>query len=464
MTSKAYKLVPSPFPQGSGSGISFEKMGYPTYYHPAMYNRPETNVNVYDEEISMLSQDNTKHHSFYQDISSSFASQTCDNQRQKSAKRSTIKGYSYCSDNQPKNSKVIMDRQTKMNKISEIMGYKEVSKQKPVKNKKSDKHRRVESSDYHKQEEYEFVRANPNAGDNSVDSREKDNKDDLMRFLHEKDVNQDSLEYPSANLYEPPQNPKPIKQKINKANYQKVQKNNKASDYKAKDKPGLQVNSDPISLADSPEIELVSAPKARDIKKKKEEIKHEQTDKKPNKLIEVIEASFAKTGLPPDTTAEFYRAGKVLGKGAFGKVSLALHKLSKKLVALKLLNKEFLKNETSKEKVMQEVRILKRFRHPNVVKLFETFESIKHIVVVMELCAGGDLLNYVRKRRRLKESYAKYIFKQIIEGIAHIHSKGVLHRDIKLDNILLDGKGNIKIGDFGVSRIITNINDKMTEQ
>jgi predicted small secreted protein len=51
-------------------------MGYPTYYHPAMYNRPETNVNVYDEEISMLSQDNTKHHSFYQDISSSFASQT----------------------------------------------------------------------------------------------------------------------------------------------------------------------------------------------------------------------------------------------------------------------------------------------------------------------------------------------------------------------------------------------------
>ena len=286
-----------------------------------------------------------------------------------------------------------------------------------------------------------------------------------MRFLHEKDVNQDSIEYPSSNLYEPPTNPKPIKQKINKSNYQKVQKNSIVSDYKTKDKLGLQVNSDPISLADSPEIELVSVPKAKDNKKKKEEIKRDNnTEKKPKKLIEVIERSFAKNSQPPETTADFYRAGKVLGKGAFGKVSLALHKLSKKLVALKLLNKEFLKNETSKEKVMQEVRILKRFRHPNVVKLFETFESIKHIVVVMELWAGGDLLNYVRKRRRLKESYAKYIFKQIIEGIAHIHSKGVLHRDIKLDNILLDGKGNIKIGDFGVSRIITNINDKMTEQ
>lgn len=273
-----------------------------------------------------------------------------------------------------------MDKQTKMSKISEIMGYKEVSKQKPIKSKK-EKHRLTEGKEYRKQEEYEFVRANPNAGDNSVDSREKDNKDDLMRFLHEKDVNQDSIEYPS--LYEPPSNPKPIKQRINKSNYQKVQKNSKVNDYK--EKLGLQVNSDPISLADSPEIELVSVPKAKDSKKKKEEIKRENSEKKPNKLIEVIESSFAKNDQPPETTADFYRAGKVLGKGAFGKVSLALHKLSKKLVALKLLNKEFLKNETSKEKVMQEVRILKRFRHPNVVKLFETFESIKHIVVVMEL-------------------------------------------------------------------------------
>lgn len=70
----------------------------------------------------------------------------------------------------------------------------------------------------------------------------------------------------------------------------------------------------------------------------------------------------------------------------------------------------------------------------------------------MELCAGGDLLNYVRKRRRLKEPYAKCIFKQLIDGLFYIHSKKVCHRDIKLDNILLDGKGCVKIGDFGVSK------------
>ena len=72
----------------------------------------------------------------------------------------------------------------------------------------------------------------------------------------------------------------------------------------------------------------------------------------------------------------------------------------------------------------------------------------------MELCAGGDLLNYVRKRKKLNEATAKLIFKQLIEGLGYIHSKGILHRDIKLDNILLDGKGNVKIADFGVSKIV----------
>ena len=56
----------------------------------------------------------------------------------------------------------------------------------------------------------------------------------------------------------------------------------------------------------------------------------------------------------------------------------------------------------------------------------------------MELCAGGDLLNYVRKRRKLKEEVAKYVFKQVVEGLVYCHSKGIVHRDMKLDNILLD--------------------------
>lgn len=75
-------------------------------------------------------------------------------------------------------------------------------------------------------------------------------------------------------------------------------------------------------------------------------------------------------------------------------------------------------------------------------------------MLVMELCAGGDLLNFVRKRKKCEEPLAKVLFKQIIEGIGYIHSKSILHRDIKLDNILLDGKGEVKIADFGVSKTV----------
>lgn len=142
----------------------------------------------------------------------------------------------------------------------------------------------------------------------------------------------------------------------------------------------------------------------------------------------------------------------MLGRGAFGKVNLAMHKLVRKLVALKSLNKSELTDKDQKDKLLREVSLLLKLRHNHVVKIYETIESEQHIIIVMEICAGGDLLNYVRKRRRVKEPVAKKIFKQILDGLCYIHSKSIAHRDIKLDNILLDGQGNVKIGDFGVSK------------
>lgn len=82
----------------------------------------------------------------------------------------------------------------------------------------------------------------------------------------------------------------------------------------------------------------------------------------------------------------------------------------------------------------------------------------------MEVCGGGDLLTYVRRRRKLKEDIAKFLFRQIVLGLQYIHSKGVLHRDIKLDNILLTSEGDVKICDFGVSKLIKNKSQIQTEQ
>lgn len=85
------------------------------------------------------------------------------------------------------------------------------------------------------------------------------------------------------------------------------------------------------------------------------------------------------------------------------------------------------------------------------------------MLIVIELASGGDLLSYVRKRRQLKEEVAKSVFKQIIEALKYCHSKRILHRDIKLDNILLTVEGVVKITDFGISKQVKP-GERMTEQ
>lgn len=84
--------------------------------------------------------------------------------------------------------------------------------------------------------------------------------------------------------------------------------------------------------------------------------------------------------------------------------------------------------------------------------MYETFESERHLLYVQELCGGGDLLTFVRKRRRLQENLAKRIMKQILEGLYYCHSKNIVHRDIKLDNILLNNEEKIKVGKIFLSK------------
>jgi hypothetical protein len=162
-------------------------------------------------------------------------------------------------------------------------------------------------------------------------------------------------------------------------------------------------------------------------------------------LSEYIKDYWLKHRKAPETITNFYKIGKMLGKGAFGKVNLGIHKLSGKFVAVKSIMKQLMKDESSKSKVMKEVAIWAQLSHPSVIRLYETFESDKHLLYVEELCVGGDLLTYVRKRRRLKENVAKVVLKQILDGLYYCHSRKILHRDVKLDNILLNSEGNIKV-------------------
>ena len=156
----------------------------------------------------------------------------------------------------------------------------------------------------------------------------------------------------------------------------------------------------------------------------------------------------------PKSNINFYLYGREIGCGAFGKVNIALHIGSGRLVAIKIFTKEKLKTERKIRKVRNEINILSKLRHPFINQILDTFETEKYVFIVMEyICA--DLLSFIRKREKLSENISKIIFKQIIEGLKYINKKKIVHRDIKLDNILIDLDNTVKICDFGVSKRIS---------
>jgi hypothetical protein len=163
------------------------------------------------------------------------------------------------------------------------------------------------------------------------------------------------------------------------------------------------------------------------------------------KLIHFIKIYAKKHNTIPPTSLDLYKFVKLIGKGAFGKVTLGIHKLTGKYVAIKTFEKSYMKDDFSRKKVFQEVYILKKIHHSNIIRLLEVFESSKHFFIVMEYAGAGDLLHYVKKKRRLQENEARFIFKQILYGLGHCHCRSVLHRDIKLDNVLLDNEKGIKL-------------------
>ena len=172
-----------------------------------------------------------------------------------------------------------------------------------------------------------------------------------------------------------------------------------------------------------------------------------------NKLSTYIKTYYSEKKLYPESNTQFYLFGREIGHGAFGKVNLCLHIGSGHLVAMKTFVKKDSKYKESKEKLKNEVEVLSKLHHPFINQILDNFETDTHFFIVMEYICG-DLLSFIRKRNKLNEQISKMIFKQIIEGLKYIHKKNIIHRDIKLDNILIDTTNTVKICDFGVSRKI----------
>ncbi|XP_073018905.1 SNF1-related protein kinase catalytic subunit alpha KIN10-like [Primulina eburnea] len=155
-----------------------------------------------------------------------------------------------------------------------------------------------------------------------------------------------------------------------------------------------------------------------------------------------------------DSFLRNYKLGKTLGIGSFGKVKIADHALTGHKVAIKILNRKKIKNMDMEEKVRREIKILRLFMHPHIIRLYEVVETHADIFVVMEYVKSGELFDYIVEKGRLHEEEARNFFQQIISGVEYCHRNMVVHRDLKPENLLLDSKFNVKIADFGLSNIM----------
>ena len=153
-----------------------------------------------------------------------------------------------------------------------------------------------------------------------------------------------------------------------------------------------------------------------------------------------------------------YQEEQVIGRGAFGSAIIVVHREERvRYVAKKILLEGMAAKE--QQSCMMEVNLLKNLDHPNIVQYKESFLTTNMLVIIMEYCEVGDLAYHIkRKIAKQNECFSEMEifnwFVQICLALEYVHARRVIHRDLKTQNIFLTGNNTIKLGDFGISRVL----------
>ena len=198
-----------------------------------------------------------------------------------------------------------------------------------------------------------------------------------------------------------------------------------------------------------PLLELKESTKTNNIIKEKEK---ENYDKK----------EYQNKQFSHKVTLNDFKILKTLGKGAFGKVLLVHNEELNKYFAMKILKKDFIKKNKQIVHTKVERKILEKIDYPFIAQLFYAFQNKEKLYMITEYMPGGEMFYHLHKEEYFKESKAKFYICEIILAIEHLHKNNIIYRDLKPENILLDENGHIKLTDFGLSKIVNDINKDRT--
>ena len=188
-------------------------------------------------------------------------------------------------------------------------------------------------------------------------------------------------------------------------------------------------------------------------------LKPEKVSRVPSQMIAKVQPKTIKPESPTrQEPLTDYIIGNTIGTGAYGVVKYGIHKATNRKVAIKIYEKSKIIDINRQKSVQGEIKILSKIDHVNIVKLYQTIDTAKYLYIILEFVSGCSLSTLLKRKinRRMEEFEANKLFRELLLALEYCHSKGVSHRDIKLENTLIDSNNIVKLIDFGFATCFSN--------